>query len=76
MSNRLIQHIRLQANLALADEYRLFLVKLPSPLQVFIPALFHRTCSELFFTFKVFCYLSTCELRFFSCPNNFISLCK
>ena len=76
-ANRLTQHIRRQANLALADEYILFLVKLPSPLQMVIPALFDRTCSELFFTFKVFCYLSrTCELRFFSCPNNFINLCK
>ena len=74
MSNRLIQHIRLQANLALADEYRLFLAKLS--LQVFIPAVFDRTCSEHFSTFKVFCYLSICEVRFFSCPNNCINLCK
>ena len=76
MSNRLIQHIRRQANLALADEYRLFLVKLPSPLQVFIPAVIDRPCSEPVFTCKVCCYLSTCELRLFSCPNNSISLCK
>ena len=76
MANRLIQHIRRQANLALADEYRLFLVKLPSPLQVCIPAACDRSCSEPFFTFKVFCYLSICEVRFFSCPNNLISLCK
>ena len=74
MAYRLIQHIRRQANLALAHEYRLFLVKLS--LQVHIPAFAHRSCSEPFFTFKVFCYLSICELRFFSCPNNFINLCK
>ena len=74
MANRLIQHIRRQANLALAHEYRLFLVKLS--LQVQIPALFNRRCSEPFFTLKVFCYLSICEVRFFSCPNNLISLCK
>ena len=74
MANRLIQHIRRQANLALAGEYRLFLVKLS--LQVHIPAFANPSCSELFFSFKVFCYLSICEVRFFSCPNNCIGLFK
>ena len=72
MANRLTQHIRRQANLALADEYRLFLGKLS--LQMRAPAVFERICSEPFFTWKVFCYLSICEVRFFSCPNNSINL--
>ena len=72
MANRLTQHIRRQENLALADEFRLLLVKLS--LQMAIPALSHRCCSEPYFTFKVFCYLSICEVRLSSCPNNLISL--